>query len=182
MALLYPAWMDDIIPLDAGFWKLLLAPKSLRPQILNLLARLAEYAPLLVLDGGNQFNAFRVARVVRGQPEVLKRIKISRAFTCYQMLSLLEGLHPDHETILLLDFLATFYDESASFPDRNRLLKICLSHIRNLSQHNGLLVTVHPPAIVSPESESLIAQLAREADGVWTPEPAARVVSQPALF
>jgi hypothetical protein len=120
--------------------------------------------------------------MVRGRSEILGRIKISRAFTCYQMLALLEGLHPAHETVLLLDFLATFYDESASFPDRTRLLALSLAHIRKLSLHNGLLVTVHPPAIGSAESESLIAQLAREADGVWTPEPAAPQVSQPALF
>jgi len=98
------------------------------------------------------------------------------------MLSLLETTNISGATILLLDFLATFYDESVSFPDRSRLLKICLPHIQRLSLHNGLLVTVHPPAIASPESESLIAQLARQADGVWTPQPSAPLVSQPALF
>jgi hypothetical protein len=175
--------MDKLMPLDVGVWKMLLAPKSLRPQILTLIAGLTDHAPLLVFDGGNQFNAFRVARLTHGRPEILKRIKISRAFTCYQMLSLLEGINPIHETILLLDFLATLYDESASFPDRTRLLALSLSHIRKLSLHNGLLVTVHPPAITSPESESLIAQLTRQADGVWTLEtPVPPLATQPALF
>ncbi len=174
--------MESLIPLDTGCWKLLLAPKSLRPQILTLLARLSARSPLLVLDGGNQFNAYQVARAVQGRSEILNGIKISRAFTCYQMVSLLEGLNPMRETILFLDFLATFFDESASFADRSRLLAFSLIHIRKLSLQNGLLVTVHPPAIVSAESDALIAQLTREADGIWMPEPAAMVISQPALF
>jgi hypothetical protein len=182
IALFYPVCMDEILPLHTGRWKLLLTPKSLRPRILTLVARVAEQTPLLVLDGGNQFNAFRVARVVRGRIEILKQIRISREFTCYQMLSLLEMTSISGETILLLDFLATFYDESVSFPNRSRLLKLCLPHVQHLSLVNCLLVTVHPPAVASPESDSLIAQLARKADGVWTPETPAPLVSQPTLF
>ncbi len=174
--------MNELMPLDAGFWKMLLAPKSYRSQILAFAARLAEQTPLLVLDGGNQFNAYKVARAVRGRSEILNGIKISRAFTCYQMLTLLEGLNPQRETVLLLDFLATFFDESAPFADRSRLLSISLEHIRRLSLTNGLLVTVHPPAIVSAESDSLIAQLTREANGIWMPEPSPNLISQPALF
>ncbi len=174
--------MESLIPLDAGCWKLLLAPKSLRPQILTLLARLSARSPLLVLDGGNQFNAYQVARAVQGRSEILNGINISRAFTCYQMLSMLEGLNPQRETVLLLDFLATFFDESASFADRSRLLTLSLEHIRRLSLTNGLLVTIHPPAIVSAESDSLIAQLTREADGIWMPEPSPNLIYQPALF
>lgn len=170
------------MPLDAGCWKMLLAPKPLRPQILAFVARLAEQMPLLVLDGGNQFNAYHVARLVHGRPKILSGINISRAFTCYQMLTLLEGLNPRHETILLLDFLATFFDESASFADRSRLLTISLEHIRKLTLQNGLLVTVHPPAIASAESDALITQLTREADGVWMPEPLKAPISQLALF
>ena len=34
-----------------------------------------------VLDGGNRFDAYAVARAVRGRPEVLNRITVSRAFT-----------------------------------------------------------------------------------------------------
>lgn len=170
------------MPLDAGFWKVLLAPKPFRSQILAFVARLAGQTPLLVLDGGNQFNAYRVARAVRGRSEILSGINISRAFTCYQMLTLLEGLNPIHETIVLLDFLATFFDESASYPDRSRLLTMSLEHIRRLSLTNGLLVTVHSPAIVSAESDGLITQLTREADGVWMPEPSPNLISQPALF
>ncbi len=174
----YPAEMNELMPLHAGCWKLALAPKSFRSQSLTLAARLAERGPLLVLDGGNQFNAYQVARVVRGQPEILNWIQVSRAFTCYQMTSLLEGTIAKHETILLLDFLSTFYDESASFPDRCRLLQICLAHIRRLSLTNGLLIIVHPPALSSPEANHLIERIANEADELWTAEPSAPFMTQ----
>jgi hypothetical protein len=174
--------MNELMPLHAGCWKLALAPKSFRSQSLTLAARLAERGPLLVLDGGNQFNAYLVARIVRGQPEILNRIQVSRAFTCYQMTSLLEATIATHESILLLDFLSTFYDESASFPDRCRLLQICLAHIRHLSLTNGLLIIVHPPALSSPEADHLIEYLASQANELWTPEPSAPIMTQPALF
>jgi hypothetical protein len=178
----YSKGMNELMPLNAGCWKLALAPKSFRSQSLTLAARLAERGPLLVLDGGNQFNAYQVARVARGQPEILNRIQVSRAFTCYQMTSLLEGMIANHESILLLDFLSTFYDESASFPDRCRLLQICLVHIGRLSQTNGLLVIAHPPALPSPEADHLIECLASQANELWTAELPAPIVIQPALF
>ena len=178
----YSGVMNELMPLNAGCWKLALAPKSFRSQSLTLAARLAERGPLLVLDGGNQFNAYQVARVVHGQPEILNRIRVSRAFTCYQMTSLLEGITATHESILLLDFLSTFYDESASFPDRYRLIQICLAHIGRLSQTNGLLVIVHPPALSSPEANHLIERLANETDELFTPELPVPIMTQPALF
>ena len=52
----------------------------------------------------------------------------------------------------------------------------------SLNVTNGLLVTVHPPAIASAESDALITQLTREAAGVWMPEPSPNLISQPALF
>lgn len=159
--------MDEITLPQVGRWILLLVQKSLCPSIFSLAARLAERGPLLVLDGGNQFNAYHVARAARGRPEILKRIRVSRAFTCYQMTTLLESTTISSSAILLLDFLATFYDENASFPDRRRLLQICLSHIRRLSLVNGVAVIVHPPSLSSPQATQLIERLANEADGVW---------------
>ena len=70
--------------------------------------------PVTVLDGGNRFNAYLVARGARGQTELLERITVSRAFTCYQMLTLLETTHPLPRPILILDLLNTYYDESVS--------------------------------------------------------------------
>src|SRR4030065_337535 len=62
--------------------------------LMGLAARLAQRAPLRVLDGGNCFNAYIVALALRQQTTdvtaALERIRVSRAFTCYQMVTLLE--------------------------------------------------------------------------------------------
>ncbi|HUF37628.1 MAG TPA: hypothetical protein VMN57_03825, partial [Anaerolineales bacterium] len=72
---------------------LVAAPRAARTQMLALAARLALAGPLRVLDGGNSFDAFAVARHLRGHtPRVepaLDRIRVQRAFTCYQLLTLL---------------------------------------------------------------------------------------------
>ena len=73
----------------------LVGPHAASTAMLTFAARLAVHAPLRVLDGGNQFNAREVARLLRSQnaPDVyaaLERIRVARAFTCYQMLALLE--------------------------------------------------------------------------------------------
>ena len=62
--------------------------------MLDLAAQLAAHGPLRVLDGGNQFNVYPVARAIRRQtPDLnaaLQRIVLSRAFTCYQMVVMLD--------------------------------------------------------------------------------------------
>ena len=54
------------------------------------ITRLAERGPVRVLDGGNQFNAYLIARQLHGRPDLLDRISISRMFTCYQVLASLD--------------------------------------------------------------------------------------------
>ena len=163
--------MDEFTFLRAGQWQLTLAPKSITPSIFLFIGRLAIDNPsVLVLDGGNQFNAVEIAEAVRGNEEILEKIRGSRAFTCYQMESLLEVTATSDSIILVLDFLATFYDESAPFADRKRLFRNCLTHIRRLSSTNGLLVIAHPPAIPSPKTASLIKDLENAADEIYPPE------------
>jgi hypothetical protein len=77
----------------AGF-ALLVGPRSLNASMQLLIARLGAQAALHVLDAGNRFNAYRVARLAGGRTEVLDRITVARAFTCYQVLALLESTQP----------------------------------------------------------------------------------------
>lgn len=168
--LFYSVGMNVPTHLRAGQWQLTLAPKSLTPSILSYIGRLAINNHVLVLDGGNQFNVLQIAEAVNGDEEILERIQGSRAFTCYQMESLLEATATTNTLILLLDFLSTFYDESAPLADRKRLFKNCLAHIRRLSNTNGLLVIAHPPAIPSPKTANLIKELENAADEYFPPE------------
>ena len=73
---------------------------TLHGRLLELAAQLAVEAlhggggRLLVLDGGNSFNVYPVARGLRQRtPQVtaaLQCISVARAFTCFEMASLLQ--------------------------------------------------------------------------------------------
>src|SRR5512143_2987658 len=84
-----------------------------------LCAGLAQRGPILVLDGNNCFDAYRVASLLRQQnadvSASLKRLHVARAFTCYQMASLIHkaclSRRAQAEPVFVLDFLAMFQDE-----------------------------------------------------------------------
>lgn len=137
-------------------WILLAGPHSMNSTILTAIARLGERGAVRVLDGGNRFNAYTVARAAHGRPEVLERITVSRAFTCYQVLSLLEGTPAIQFPFVVLDFLSTFYDESVQVGERKRLLRACISHLNRLEQAAGGVVSVHPPTVPSPAARELL--------------------------
>jgi len=59
----------------------------------------------------------------------MANIRLSRAFTCYQVLAMLEAVAaaPPHEPLIVLDLLATFLDEDVELKDSQRLLTRSLS-------------------------------------------------------
>jgi hypothetical protein len=163
---------------DRTKWMLVVGPRSLNTALLTAIARLGEGGPVRVLDGGNRFNAYVVARAARGQPEVLNRITVSRAFTCYQVLSLLESTPaiqvspapPARGTdqqaplrLVALDLLNTFYDESVRVGERLRLLQACILHLERLAGTGGNAISVHPPAVASQTAIDLLETLQRSA-------------------
>lgn len=159
-------------------WALVVGPRSLNASMLVAIARLAEGGLVRVLDGGNRFNAYAVARAAGGRPDVLNRITVSRAFTCYQVLSLLEitlavqvDLQPGREGIpggtahhgsasllrlVALDLLNTFYDESVRAGERKRLLRACILHLERLAGNGGNAISIHPPAVPSQTAVELL--------------------------
>ncbi len=158
-----------------------MGPRSLNAAMLTAIARLGERGPVRVLDGGNRFNAYVVARAARGQPKVLNRITVSRAFTCYQVLSLLESTpaiqvvsasanacvssSSEEETqasprrLVALDLLNTFYDESVQVGERKRLLRACIVHLEQLAGAAGNAISIHPPALASQAAVDLLGML-----------------------
>jgi len=126
----------------------------------------AEQGRLLVLDGGNCFNVYPVARALRRRtPQVtaaLRQIQVARAFTCFEMASLLQrqatevaaaeaaaapppqAVMPGTVAVLVLDLLGNFRDENVPLAERQRLLHTCLPHLRRLAQAGPLLVSSRP--------------------------------------
>lgn len=157
--------MDDILPpVLPGDFILVVAPAHTARQIMmDLAARLALAGRVDVVDGGNTFDAYRIARLIRRQtPELtaaLQRIQLARAFTCYQMAAMLANMPLTHHPKLVLDFLCTFYDDSVALPESSRLLSESLRHIRRLSPLAPLVVSARPPREEQAERRPLFDRL-----------------------
>lgn len=155
----------------------LLAPHAASQAMLAFATHLARRGPLRILDGGNRFNAYTVARALRRAgagdlTQALGRIQVARAFTCYQMAAMLEKTPADAVPTLALDLLSTFYDESASLDERRRLAHACMQHLRRLSQHACVVASLRPPRPPQTDPTGLLDIVQAAADQVWFQEVA----------
>jgi hypothetical protein len=154
---------------------LLVAARPARYELVNAaIARLACNGPVRLLDGGNCFQAHRIARLLRrstsAMSDALSNIHIARAFTCYQVVTLLVETPAVPVPTLVLDLLTTFQDENVPLHERRRLLVVSLSHLRRLSQRAPTLVSV---ALEGADlSAELLDLLEEAADQKWRFEPA----------
>jgi hypothetical protein len=145
--------------------------------LMEPLAILARKGPVRVIDGGNRFDAYRLARSLRWQgidpAPVLEGVAISRAFTCHQVASsLAQNIFPPFP-LILLDFLATFQDENVPFHERERLFAACLLRLRSIADATPVLVTVRTGQFAFSESLSQAADrvLRRETPALPRPLP-----------
>ena len=147
---------------------------AMRSVMIDIAAQIAVERPLLILDGGNWFDAFYFAREVRRRTvdmeHVLNRVEVARAFTCYQMVSLLGQTQAAQGPILILDMLATFYDDAITTAESYRLVRNCLAHIRSLRVPAPLAICVHPPPPDQSERVGLIDALCNIANTIFSEE------------
>lgn len=181
-----PGWFPALArPLENQIL-LVVAPHAANTLMLELAARLANKGPLRVLDGGNRFNVYPVAKALRRlTPKLdnaLQRITLSRAFTCFQLQALLQETPANGSPALVLDFLATFYDESVNLAECRRLLATCLPHLRRLARPAPLVVSVKPPPPIAAARQVLLDTVQQAADQCWVLEPVPEVKPQMELF
>lgn len=144
-------------------------------QMLDLTARLSLDGPLYLLDCGNRSNMYRVAKTLRTLTNdpvaVLKNIRLSRAFTCYQVVALLEKLVHSGEAagvpVLVLDLLATFMDESVRVDESRMLFDIAMQRLEQLSRAAPVVVSAKPLLSISSPRLGLLEQLKSQAFEVW---------------
>jgi hypothetical protein len=119
-----------------------------------------------------------------GDPyDILDRMHLSRAFTCFQLAELIENAPAGPEPLFVLDLLATFYDESVPLRDSERLLATTLTHLRRLAAVGPVVVGGREPQTLVKERWLLLDQLQAAADAAWMLRPPpAEPVLQPRLF
>lgn len=159
--------------------------------MLDLAARLSMNGPLYLLDCGNRSNMYRVAKTLRTLTSdpvaILKNIRLSRAFTCYQVTALLEKLASGTKRapVLVLDLLTTFMDESVQPAESRMLFDHVLENLLWLSQSVPVVVSAKPLLSISSPRFALLEELKSHASQVWEesvlPAPVAADVQLPLL-
>jgi hypothetical protein len=163
--------MDLIPQLKTG--RLVVALTNHKSIISDLISELALRGPVTVLDGGNCFPAYRITQLVRRKSQqinaISQRVFVQRAFTCYQMVSLLENASVLSHPHIVLNLLSTFQDDQIHPREADRLLTICRAHIERLCLAAPVAITLEP--VVLAEKEFLLKRICEKADEVFTSQP-----------
>lgn len=150
--------------------KLLVTLASHLDHIPDLIAELALLGPVTVLDGGNCFPAYRIAQLIRRKSlevnAISKRITVRRAFTCYQMVNLLESTPASGQPHVILNLLSTFQDDQVKPNEADRLLTICFANIERMLISAPVAITLE--SAILAEKEFLLKRVCERADEVLT--------------
>lgn len=163
---------------------------ALSERMLQLISTLALRQSVTVLDCGNRSNMYAVARLIRPYTSdpvsVMNNIRLSRAFTCYQVLAMIQATarYPMNGPLVLLDLLATFLDEDVKLKDSQRLLGHSLSLLTRLSHQVPVVISTRPLPPIAENRGILLEELKASVDVCWEeplPLPASQEL-QLALF
>jgi hypothetical protein len=140
-----------------------------------------------IFDGGNRFDGYFIARLARrlsSDPHpILQRLRLSRAFTCFQLAELIENAPASTEPLFVLDLLTTFYDESVPLRDVERLLINSIAHLKRLAAVGPVIVGAREPRLLVKERWTLLDRLQVASDVAWLLRVPDEVSpSQPSLF
>ena len=200
MSLLPELCTAVVTEVATGELGLVIGPRAERMQMLELSAILALRGTVRVLDGGNSYNALYVARYIRRYTvqlnETLNRISVARAFTCYQMVTLLQetatsasstSLSRSVQAVsptptLVLDLLTTFGNESNDLGESVRLLRLAIVQLQRLCRLAPVIVLTRPFPIHQSDRSVLTELIMNAATHHFVREPLATAVSQPPLF
>lgn len=154
-----------------GKMSLVVAPRGVIDIFTEMLATLALRGRVIVVDGGNLFDGYGLARALRKQtPKVealLNNVQLSRSFTCYQMLALLKSLPVDGTPVIVLDLLATFLDENVAFARRRSLLTESLGQLGKISARSAVALWVRQRSTPTGDDEKLLPLVRGIAENYW---------------
>lgn len=175
----------NILPtLKTGKLIVLYAPDVAGTESMTLIAELGLRGAVTIMDGGNRYRPYQVSTLLRRRTveinTVANRVRSRRAFTCYEMNTLLADTPSLQQPYIILDLLNTFYDDHVPAHEARRLLDSCLEQIQRLLVSAPVVVTLAPPLV--EDRKFLLEQVCRLADEVLIKELPAGLPVQPALF
>ena len=108
----------------------------------------AKAAPVLVVDAANLSDPYGLVREARARglarQVVLARVRVTRAFTCHQLVRLLQEILPPALEpgclVLLLGPVSLFYDEQVPLAERRRLFKDLTQLLGRIKSQAALLL------------------------------------------
>jgi hypothetical protein len=116
----------------------------------NAISNLGE--EVVWVDGGNSINPYEIASLCRrfrlDMRETLDNVNIARAFTAYQMTSLIvDKLEKEVErtrsgTVIISCFTDLFHDKDMWWSESFQLIKRCLSSLREITERHSLVTIV----------------------------------------
>jgi hypothetical protein len=137
---------------------------------------------VIVLDGANRFNPYIVSSFARKalipSEEILKRIWIARAFTCYQMATLMgeklisflkaiNQLPLQKIQVLLLGPITTFLNEDVPEREVRPLFERALEKVENMVAEGVSFFLFQSSASPSSKRAFLMKRLSDFSDLVW---------------
>ncbi|MFI5330611.1 MAG: hypothetical protein ACHQ2F_06180, partial [Desulfobaccales bacterium] len=108
----------------------------------------ARGTPILVVDAANRFDPYGLVREARGRglarQVVLAQVRVARAFTCHQLVRLVEEILPPVLEpgclVLVLGPVILFYDEQVPLAERRRLFRDLTNLLGRIKSQAALLL------------------------------------------
>ncbi len=129
----------------------------------ELVDRFALQESVQVIVGGNRISFDHIPLLLGEEAgsvyEILDRILVSRAESCYQMLDALTSLSLGPVPLVITDFLESFYEDDLTHKEVTLLLQNCLQRIQQLSEQAPVLISARADA-TRPNLISLLEQFA----------------------
>ncbi|MEM7798293.1 MAG: hypothetical protein AAF633_03805 [Chloroflexota bacterium] len=157
-----------------------------REMMHRMTAWLAQQGRVSVIDCGCAFNASRVMELLHLQHvffrDGMERIDVARAFTVYQLMTLLEHRPASAASTLIINPLHLFYDDNIRTPEAMRLFSIGMHHLSRLSRFAPVILNGRPPTAEFEDRSPMLAILRKQADQLIEPGVAEDVVRQLTLI
>lgn len=127
------------------------------------------------VDGGNEVNPYAMSSLCRrlglDRKDVLSRVNVSRAFTAYQLVTLIEDKLDEQvrksspSTVIVSSISLMFMDRDMRWMESHQLLRRCLERISSIAkQHETITIVTNGSYLHARPSPGLTALLYEHAD------------------